>query len=394
MLQSYIDLGIENNASIHLASIDLGMGNNASILPGANGQVHVLVDKQGFTPGDVITGRICLFVTRQIESTGAGLSLSIVGTEKVYYERDTPGGEGGRVRHQRTGTTTFHRTTHTLMPPGTFMPGQYEIPFHMNLPHGIPASMNVHGRTPTGEDYRGSIAYTLDAMLDVKGMLASNIRHEYGLTVLSPPPPTIVPTGATSSADVCFLCCIPTGTATMSAALDKNAYVGGESIQLQFTAHNESTSLVSSATVQLHQRLELSDSSHTPPVHHTPGMSVHSMSRGDVLAIDTMLSTTAVHFPLPNVGSPVKGKPLSIMLQLPVPALTSLTGAQMYNDVQGSHMVCRHWVSVVMNIDWAPDVHAEVPVTVYSPVQLAGQAVALPPPPPDWSPKLMTLVKF
>lgn len=100
----------------------------------------VQLDKNAYTSGEFLTGKIYLNVTSATKCNTLQLELHGYEKTKVKYKRKK--NKETETRYARA-TRTFLRvdTPIASFPDGTAKPGQFEFPFTAKLPEGLPSTM-------------------------------------------------------------------------------------------------------------------------------------------------------------------------------------------------------------------------------------------------------------
>lgn len=219
--------------------------------------VYVQLDKQAYFAGDLINGVVCLNVIEPFE--GTKLQLKVRGREETHWSREetvSSGGKTSTVTRQYGGRADIIKFDIALpLPSSTLKPAQYQFPFSTILPAALPGSFQ-------GTLYRGSatILYYVEAHCEVPGKFKRDLRHECKLFVRQRFENPINQKYQVESAPIKTCCCCSKGTASAEVTVNKDAFVAGETVELDALIQNHSTADFSEIRANLLWRLELQGS--------------------------------------------------------------------------------------------------------------------------------------
>ena len=218
-----------------------------------------------------------------------------------------------------------------LSSPQTFNPGTYVFPFRFVLDQSTSGSFKY---SSTAQDIDASLTYTLAAKAVPAGISFSHLKASTDISVREPARQALMPTELHREMPVTFLCCFNKGNISMSAFLDKNAYVVGETAHLRLIVDNSQSSVnLRKCKFRLWRSMDLTADgyrevfrekvceSHAPPV-----------LSGQIADIG---------FPLP--------------LPPGIPTTTS-----------GRLIITRYWLQIKLDVPFSTDLEIEVPVQIYN----------------------------
>jgi hypothetical protein len=226
----------------------------------------VNTDRFEYESGSVLSGTAYLQVVRK-RVKASSLQLRLIGEEvTVVHHSETHSGERNGEQRQR--EDIYERDNSrfwdvnvplTRFKSGVVEPGRYEFPFQVPLPSHLPGSMNCQ----RGESHC-SIIYTLSIHLAGVPM-GSTIMPNFdtsspprNLTML--PRSEIIPAGSrfTIPEEVFPIrtCCFSKGTMKLSAHLDRTIISPNDTLEIEFTAQNDSTVAINSVQAMIQETVE------------------------------------------------------------------------------------------------------------------------------------------
>ncbi|KAM7416463.1 hypothetical protein PAMA_018495 [Pampus argenteus] len=224
-----------------------------------------LNERSTFTSGDVITGNISFDLTKETKITA--ITMSLTGKAEVSWSTNSAGGGGGGGRRgggggrrRRRSSTRRHYSAKleffnlnttimqensatgdtTKLPPGT-----HTYPFACQLPQGdFPSAF--HG-------VHGNIVYALTVSINMPWHLSKDFVTELNFVkrINTNVPELQAPLSGTNSQTLCCLWC--SSVITMTAHLEKKAYVPGETVRIICVFDNGS-SRTATPKVKLQQK--------------------------------------------------------------------------------------------------------------------------------------------
>jgi hypothetical protein len=218
------------------------------------------LDQQAVHSGGLVTGRIYLNVTAEVECSALQFQISGGEHTTVRYERTTGSGDNKKT------TTHYahgHRTLLNIIvplaqfPSGTAAPGQYEFPFSAQLPAGLPSSMCVSGSSNC------RVSYVFTARLTRPGMFKWDVTCKQPLLVQMQPrlnaQQVYLPPDTTA---VKFCCCFNKGQMSFGAVLDRGLVSPNEQLGVGFGVKNESTVELLGVDVKIRETIYWSAGGH------------------------------------------------------------------------------------------------------------------------------------
>ncbi|XP_022048713.2 arrestin domain-containing protein 3-like isoform X1 [Acanthochromis polyacanthus] len=201
--------------------------------------VDRLNEKNTFSSGDQVTGRISFEITKQTKITS--ITVALAGVAHVHW---STGGGGGRRRrttrkHHSAKMEYFNYKGVILQENGAvrgttkLSPGTHVYPFTCQLPQGdFPSTF--HGTS-------GRILYTLKVDIYRPWHLSKNFETELNFVhhINTNLPDLWAPLSGTNSMTLCCLCCA-SGPLTMTATVEKKAFIPGETVKINCNISNGS----------------------------------------------------------------------------------------------------------------------------------------------------------
>eukprot|EP00978_Attheya_sp_CCMP212_P026102 scaffold85141_cov51-Attheya_sp.AAC.6 len=226
----------------------------------------VNTDRFEYESGSVLSGTAYLQVVRK-HVKASSLQLRLVGEEVTVVHRSETTHSGARHGERQrediyeSDSSRFWDVNVPLkhFPSGVVEAGRYEFPFQVPLPPHLPGSMNCQ----RGESHC-SIQYTLS--IHLAGVpLGSAIMPNFdtsspprNLTML--PRSEIIPAGNdfTIPEEVFSIntCCFSKGTMKLGAHLDRTMISPNDTLEIEFTAQNDSTVAINSVQAMIQETVE------------------------------------------------------------------------------------------------------------------------------------------
>lgn len=250
------------------------MGNSGSAL-------GIQLDQTEVYSGGTISGKVFLQVTK--ETSADTLQIMFEGKEHshVVYTKDEDKDYQDRTYHAYANRTlvqvlglqparspgpdlpAYARPPPQIdvplerFPTGSVAPGNYEFPFSVTLPPGLPTSMYA-----SSDDIFGggdcSISYKLKARLHRPGMMTSDTKATRSINVQSAPlPPSPVPFyGPPEKLPVQMCCCLDRGQIYIATGVDDTLLGRGQSVGVNVAIENESTMSLESVSITITETVE------------------------------------------------------------------------------------------------------------------------------------------
>jgi hypothetical protein len=234
------------------------------------GSLVIVLDNDNtnkFYPGDEISGKIYLAImSEKIEAET--LILQLAGQEFTvarWQEADT----NNKHSFVETSTCVFMETSYNIMkiPEGFMKEGEYEFPFHLTLPFGIPPSLEVHLSGNNGGECR--IEYYLDVKFHHSLFTTADIHHKYDLCILPSPPYSPPPLSSTHILSIpaylapesqrlhtCF--CFPRGNMTISLLLPSSFLSSNDAFTVSYLIQNNSSVKVKAVEISIMEQIKWS----------------------------------------------------------------------------------------------------------------------------------------
>jgi hypothetical protein len=234
------------------------------------GSLVIVLDNDNtnkFYPGDEISGKIYVAImSEKIEAES--LILKIAGQEFTvarWQEADT----NNKHSFVETSTCVFMETSYNIMkiPEGYMKEGEYEFPFHLVLPFGIPPSVEVDVSGNNGGECR--VEYYLDVKFHHSLFTTADIHHKYDLCVLPSPPykcPSL-PSPLDSSIpsylaperqQLLTCCCFPRGDMNISLLLPSSVLSSSDKFTVSYLVQNQSSVKVKAVEISITEQIKWS----------------------------------------------------------------------------------------------------------------------------------------
>lgn len=230
-------------------------------MSGAVVAVQLDNDGQGICGGSQLSGRVYLSVEKE-STTAQSLNIKFYGQEStcVQYSESVDDGDGKshsetRYAYDKRPIVTIDCVLATF--PGRVSRGNYEFPFVINIPYGLPGKQ---GSKSTGSYF--VIEYFLEARLHRQGIIKVVNHREIFLT---DSPYTGAPTPSMEEPvqrPVYFLCCLHQGNMTMLANVDNTNVCVGEPFRIDYAIKNESSSAIKALEISVTQSVRFSAAGH------------------------------------------------------------------------------------------------------------------------------------
>lgn len=210
--------------------------------------------------GSTVSGHISADVQQEIK--GSSLSVEFYGKEKTCVRYTTRSNDKTRT-HYAHGERNLIRISlrvdqlQDFIQDGSVQPGRYVLPFQFSLPSDLPTSFE-HS---SGSEY-AKIQYKVKAILRGSGWIR-DYQCESHVPISSCHPIAPVPFQGEPSTSVVDACCWNRGLMTLGAHMDTTTIGKGQSANVAFACHNNSTAKVECVRARLSQRMTWRARSHT-----------------------------------------------------------------------------------------------------------------------------------
>uniref|UniRef100_A0A3Q1AVU8 Arrestin C-terminal-like domain-containing protein n=1 Tax=Amphiprion ocellaris TaxID=80972 RepID=A0A3Q1AVU8_AMPOC len=194
-----------------------------------------LNERNTFSSGDQVTGHISFEITKQTKITSITVALS--GVAHVHWSSGGGGGRGNRKHYSAIMKYFNYRGVilqeNAIRETTKLSPGTHVYPFTCQLPQGdFPSTF--HGP-------QGKIVYTLKVDIYRPWHLSKNFETELNFVhhIDTNLPYLWAPLSGTNSMTLCCLCCA-SGPLTMTATVEKKAFIPGETVKINCNISNGS----------------------------------------------------------------------------------------------------------------------------------------------------------
>lgn len=349
--------------------------------------IYIHTDKQQYYGGEIVSGQVILSVTKPLHVDG--IYLKLCGKEFTEFDversKEVNDGNGGTKTIYYTQTlsqenTFFRRKYCIFSTKSTLQGGNFVFPFQFQLQTNLPGTFDITNQKRFAKDLKASINYQVGVEVAVPGMLQPNLRHSQDILICEPLRGLIMCSDTLKEAKVTFLCCIPKGTVTLSANIDKNAYGPGETAQLHLIVDNSLSQVdLEAFSLKLVRKLEV-----RAKVDNYAGQSWGAGSQSVSVKSWGGEETYTDQVTVVKVSSPgVKaGERAERYIQLTLPHDTEPSTKSMLID-------CSYELSVVLKVPWSPDVVTKQAVQIFAPPRQT--YIAHLQYPTDWAPSVMPM---
>ena len=302
----------------------------------------IVLDSLVYKPGSTLTGRVYVRIVKQTKFSGVYLKVS--GMERVrFVEKHTvrgtrgtrgTGGPPRRLTITYIGTNTLIKADTTLIDGGEFKQGEYTFPFMLQLPTGLPGSMELNGGL-LSDGTSASISYQVKAVVRIPGFLKSDLRNISPFAIVQAPPNFETSNFvASSESDVRILGCMHRGRAELMLNSPTDSFYTGGLVSVNVSAKNTSKSSIK-LVVELRRSLHLST---TQAIRYTE--TVIAKGFGPTVPANSSVENVNVTFQVPANAS---------------------------QQCFGFMVKCLYSLRLVGKVSWGRDVHCTVPAFVYHP---------------------------
>lgn len=336
---------------------------------GHSNQIFIHTEKQQYYAGELVRGQVMLAVASAINVDSINIKLS--GYEQAEFDyqvsRNVPAPTKENphatrlvteTRHARQSNTFFKRKYVLYAVRSTLVGGNFCFPFEFTLDQGLPGTFSLSNSRSSGT--HATVHYEVRAEVQVPGLFESDLKHYQELLICQPLKQQLMSSDTYKEARVTFLCCIPKGTVSLAATIDKNAYAPGEPVMLTLIVDNSQSQVhLESFSFRLERNITLRADSQT---HYDNAVIVKTKCPG-----------------VPR-GERAERR---MAVQLPVRTEPS-TDAQLVK--------CNYRLIVELAVPWSPNVKVSQAVQVYAaPLPTYSAALTLP---AGWAPQVMPSVNL
>jgi len=276
---------------------------------------------QPISPGTTVSGTVYLSCTKQISATV--LQLAVVGREVTAVRYTHTSGSGKNKK--RTNRTAHGQHCLFLLrwdlakfPDGEVQVGQYEFPFAFQLPAAnLPSTFcQSQGRS------RCAVQYFLEARLSKPGWLTWDAvaYAPFAVVGLVPLVKSVEPTFIECHVPVTVCCCIGKGSMDLKVAINKDAAVTGEPLEVLYEARNNTSVDVQAVNVKLVEY-----------VYWTAG----AHAKASAIPLEQIMPSQKL-----NEGEKV--------IALEEDAVTMVVPKTFRADYRGNLVSCSHWLEVTL----------------------------------------------
>ncbi len=254
-------------------------------------------------------------------------------------------------------TNTFFKRKYVLYSiRSTLVAGNFCFPFQFILDHGLPGTFSLSSYG--GSAFNACVRYEVRAEVGVPGIFEPNLKHYQDVLIHQPLKQALMASDTYKETKVTFLCCIPKGTVSLAATVDKNAYAPGENVMLNLIVDNSNSKVdLGDFSFKLERSIALYAEGRS---HYESDVVVRSKCGG-----------------VPR-GERAERR---MAVQLPHRSEPSTDG----------HLVkCNYRLIVELHVPWSPNVKVTTPVQIYAPQLTTYSANIVMP--PNWAPTIMPMV--
>lgn len=224
--------------------------------------IYVHTSKQQYYSGEVVDGTVHLSVSEPMHLDAVNLKVAgyqeswFARTETIYEDDPNKPGEKRPKTIKRTFAEErefFRRRVNLFASKSTLQPGIFVFPFQFTVDAGLPGTCSVEAH----DFYRGRVYYEVKCEAVVPGFFKANVEHRQEILICEPLRQALVGSETYKEENVTFLCCIPKGTVSLSAVIDRNAYAPGDTVSLRLQVNNTSKVHLKNCSLKLSRRLTL-----------------------------------------------------------------------------------------------------------------------------------------
>lgn len=334
---------------------------------GASNQIFIHTDKQQYYAGEEVTGQVMLSVATALQVDSINIKLSGFEHAEFDYQvtrtRTSTNSQGQTVtstytetRHASETNTVYRRKYVLYACRSTLVGGNFCFPFKIRLDHNIPGTFDFYGGGFSNT--QANVKFEIRAEVQVPGFFEPNLKHYQDILICQPLKREIMSSDTYKEAKVTFLCCIPKGQVSLSAAIDKNAYAPGEQVMLSLIVDNSQSQVdLETFSFKLERNIIL----------HANGQSHYKT--------DTIVKSKVAGVP--------KGDRAERVMAVNLPHRTE-------PSTDGRLVKCSYQLIVELHVPWSPNVKTKTPVQIFAaPIPTYSAVLTMP---PGWAPQVMPMV--
>lgn len=340
-----------------------------SNLFGNSNLIYIHTDKQKYYAGEVVTGQVILCVIQPLQMNGVFIKLSGLEQTKIEVQRSKHVPDPKPENPQNTrivfwneevnDANTFFRRKYCIFAQSCVLnPGNFVFPFQFPLEAKLPGTFKLQTTHSSVQGVDASVLYQVEAEVAVPGMFNPNLRHSQQILIHEPLRAALMASDTYKETKVTWMCCVPKGTVSLSASLEKNAYCPGEVVRLRLIVDN------SKSTVDL------------PACSLKLTGAITVRARGETKRMGgTIVKATSPGLPA--------GERAERMIEMILPhSIEPSTSSKLVH--------CAYTVDAVLKVPWSPDVLCKTCVQIVIP-QTADYVAQLQYP-PGWNPTVYSPV--
>lgn len=352
-----------------------------SRLFGQNNLIYIHTDRQQYYAGEQVSGTVILSVIQPLHVDG--IYLKIYGYEETEFDvscQSQKTDNQGKVKLEQwtervRGSNTFFRKRYCIYSQKcTLASGNFVFPFQFLLDAKLPGTFEIYGQQKFSQrSTKASITYRVETEVAVPGLLKPNLYHSQDILICEPLRTALMSSDTYKECSVTFLCCIPKGTISMSANIDKNAYEPGDTVRLRLILDNSSSQVdLEYLSLKLVSEINLIA---TEVIDRPIGL--------DSRRICHEVSSSRGTIAKARSAGVKAGERVDRYIQLTLPT-------DCEPSTKSSLISCKYLLSVELKVPWSPDVVITQPVQIYASQRQTYQAHLQYP--PDWAPSVFPII--
>lgn len=251
--------------------------------------------------------------------------------------------------HEQAKHTLFKQKIQVATLDHVLPPGMWQYPFSYQIPASVPGVVKVKRHEDAHDpewrsrgrklEVKAQTIFSVKAVLETRGVFSRDLKSRQEMTVNPFFDWTrMAPQKVSKAGQVLLCCCIPRGTVTLNAVVDKAAYQSGETMRVSATIQNDSASNIDHMVSRLNRFITLSDGKgHTKRIHD-------DLCRAEFPGVGPKSSAT-------------REMPLTL----------SNSSGPLLPSIKSPHISIEYRFDCECDIPWAPDIEAQMPVVIYQP---------------------------
>lgn len=336
----------------------------------------VLLDQPTALSGEALSGVVVLNVVEAFDCSV--VQLKVEGSEVTYwdekeeerYQDDNGDWKENIKTTPRSGREDFIKVSYPIYTCGQHCePGQYQFPFRISLPAGLPATFTYRDAcSPQGiytyQNLTADVEYKLVAECLKGGSSHATLSHSQALVVRQRPQRAPGSLTAEKQCSISACCCLGGGGSVLiRATLEKEAYAPGESVKVSLEVDNKAEVDFSSTELRVTRNIELVASAGL--YRNSDDDVVHATSGG-----------------VPRGAALMGDKALKLVVQLP---------GELQPTTAGRTITSEYKVVVKLHAGtFTSEAKLSLPLTVLAPpVGAAGAVLVGGQAPPEWKPTVV-----